>query len=132
MIIEKIIITDKETTQEIQMSVDDHKKFDIIIGDNGSGKTVMFNKIKSFFTQKKESKIIFNGNPSLENSELIFMDSEKTNDLNQIFKNRKFSEDKLHRITDDAKGIIISMDERIFPQSHHHVQFFINDGKVVL
>ena len=108
MNIKKIIVDDNK----IDLSSDKHK-INCIFGENGSGKTILFNKIKSFFADKKESEIIFNEDKKIRYPDLMFIEYSGvvSRDLSfeHIWKNRKLSDEKLDEILYKTREIISTM-----------------------
>jgi len=95
MKIKNIKIQTESGIQELSLSTDEHKNLNFVVGPNASGKTRMFNEIKSYFLDELPSSktIIDLEGEKCKNSDLVFFDSEDFSSKN-LFEDRTFSDDE--------------------------------------
>ena len=130
----KIVLQD-EKSQEIVLSTDEKRKINFIIGNNGSGKSIIFNKIKSFFSNEKKCKIIFDKNQEIQNPELMFLDFDemyKQEQLGTIFKNKNFTNEQLYSIKENAEKNILRVVPWCFREDGIGIRLTISNGSIII
>ena len=130
----KIVLQD-EKSQEIVLSTDEKRKINFIIGNNGSGKSIIFNKIKSFFSNEKKCKIIFDKDQEIQNPELMFLDFDemyKPEQLGTIFKNKNFTNEQLYSIKENAEKNILIRSDRVFGEDGTGIRLTMSNGSIII
>lgn len=110
MKIKNIKIQTESGIQELSLSTDEHKNLNFVVGPNASGKTRMFNEIKSYFLDESHSSktIIDLEGEKCKNPDLVFFDGEDVFSKN-LFENRIFSDEERCRIIQKVNEVFLRL-----------------------